>query len=71
MTYKGPVRLTDPTGEPRTVDAVLEWVGDDGDWSGVLTGPLDWSRLAGDRLTLESPATAGGTSRSSAPCTST
>jgi hypothetical protein len=55
MTYKGPVRLTDARGEPYTLAGVLEWVSDEGDWSGVLTGPLDWSALDGNPLTLELP----------------
>jgi hypothetical protein len=52
--YRGPVVLSDEAGDRYLAEAVLSWVDDDGDWTGVLSGP-DWDEIAGRRLTLELP----------------
>ena len=51
--YRGAVRLTDAAGEHHLAEATLDWVNDDGDWTGVLSGPLPWSTFADGPLTLE------------------
>jgi hypothetical protein len=51
--YSGTGRLTDDVGRAHAVDVEIEEIGD-GQWAGVLTGPLDWDVLMGERdLDLE------------------
>ena len=51
--YAGRARFTDDGGQRHDVGAELEEIRD-GEWAGILSGPLDWESFMGDKhLVLE------------------
>jgi len=53
QTYSGPAVFTDDGGTRHDIHVELEEIRD-GEWAGILDGPVDWEALMGDReLMLE------------------